>query len=143
MQACDGPECCTVDTGPAWMGTCTYNLDLKVYEGECTGCEPCTAECNADAVIGAGGSGRANEVDPLFLQPCTLGNPNQQMAGDCIFNHCVGNTCRRGLGNALPPEPDFVCAPGTHLLEYAAEVEVPGDDPVAKQRACCVSDKGH
>ena len=50
------------------------------------------------------------------------------------------HTCvlRRGNG---PPAADFVCAPGTQLLAWAAEIELPGADPALGQRDCC--GKGH
>ena len=69
----------------------TDNLDLKAYEGNCLGCEPCTADCNADAVIGgAGGDDPDGDgedaVDPLYLMPCQLGDPvgDLEKNGDCI-----------------------------------------------------------
>ena len=68
-------------------GAGTYNVRVRAYEGEgCTGCEPCTAACNAEAVLG--GKARPGEpgydphsrvqdnqddLGPRSLLPCQLG----------------------------------------------------------------------
>ena len=76
------------DDVPDWEdGGCTYNVRVRAYEGEgCTGCEPCTAACNAEAVLG--GKARPGEpgydphsrvqdnqddLGPRSLLPCQLG----------------------------------------------------------------------
>ena len=71
VPACDGPQCCEVVRPPEWEdGGCTWNLGLQIYEGGCSGCEPCTAACTVEAAVGMGDDHMASSA----LIPCQLGS---------------------------------------------------------------------